>query len=461
MTTLEGDQRNPASYRDPCGYVVHLNNECYRRILPSYFPQYQTLMESGLYEALVQEKLLVPHQEIENTSESILIKPEQIEFFSFPYEWSFDQYRDAALLTLRVQRIALDFGMTLKDATPYNVTFHRGHATFIDTLSFDHYTDGQPWTAYGEFCTQFLAPIALMRYCGEDMRMLWLHFARGIPCSLASRLLPWRTRLIPLTFAHIHLLAKYERRYEMSASSSQEVKVAKSSLFRTIDHMSAGMSSWTSVSDTVWSNYYDKTNYDATGLKEKADLVRQWVQESEAKRIWDVGANDGRMSRSLAEDCQLVLCTDIDDVAVSANYAALQKEGIDNALPLVADFTMPSPGLGLDNEERRPFNDRVQELKLDLVLALAFIHHVTLSNNVPFDVSAKAFAQHAPWLILEFPGRNDSWVQHMLEGKGQARPQFETYGAEAFEKAYLKVYDITAKKQINGTERCMYLLSRR
>ena len=91
-----------------------------------------------------------------------MIKPELIEFISYPYEWCFSQYQDAALTTLEIERRALSRGMTLKDCSAYNVQFQSGRPIFIDTLSFETYREGEPWTGYRQFCEHFVAPLALM-----------------------------------------------------------------------------------------------------------------------------------------------------------------------------------------------------------------------------------------------------------------------------------------------------------
>ena len=92
-----------------------------------------------------------------------------IPFISYPYEWCFSQLREAALTTLKVQRKALEFGMSLRDSSAYNIQFKSGKPIFIDTLSFGKYREGQPWVAYRQFCQHFLAPLALMSY--KDIRL--------------------------------------------------------------------------------------------------------------------------------------------------------------------------------------------------------------------------------------------------------------------------------------------------
>ena len=74
--------------------------------------------------------------------------------------------KDAALLTLKLALKALEYGMILKDASPYNVQMHKGRMIFIDTLSFEKYNEGEPWIAYRQFCENFIAPISVNALSG-------------------------------------------------------------------------------------------------------------------------------------------------------------------------------------------------------------------------------------------------------------------------------------------------------
>ncbi len=165
----------------------------YRQVNRKYEQEYVRLMESGLYEKLVKAKLLIPHIEVDNVEAESgerfkIIQPERVPFISYPYEWSFGQLKDAALATLSIQKRALKLGMSLKDASAYNIQFVRGKATLIDTLSFELYKEGQPWVAYRQFCQHFLAPLALMALKDVRLSQLLRVYIDGVPLDLASEL---------------------------------------------------------------------------------------------------------------------------------------------------------------------------------------------------------------------------------------------------------------------------------
>ena len=93
-------------------------------------------------------------------------------------------------------------------------------------------------------------------------------------------------------------------------------------------------------------------------------------------------------------------------------------------------------------------------------MALALIHHITLSGNVPFDKSAEFFAKFSNYLIIEFPKREDSWVESLLVRKREFINHFDFYNEDEFETGYLKYFTLEKKEQITGTQRVLYLLKK-
>jgi len=150
----------PSSFRDPNGFVFYYDGKLFRQINKSYQKNYEHMIESGLYKKLIDEHLLIPHTEsnIPPPQPSIafkIIEPKIIPFISYPYEWCFSQLKDAALTTMKIQKISMEFEMTLKDASAYNIQFLNGNPIFCDTISFELYDDGQPWYPYKQFCQDF------------------------------------------------------------------------------------------------------------------------------------------------------------------------------------------------------------------------------------------------------------------------------------------------------------------
>jgi hypothetical protein len=455
--------RHSSSFRDPSGYIEVKEDGIYRHINPVYFNQYNALKNSGFYKKLFESGLLIPHEEVAASQSTIVLKAEKIPFFSYPYEWSFTQYKHAALHTLKLQKYALQNGFTLKDATAFNITYHNGAPVFVDTLSFDAYKEGEPWRAYRQFVMHFLAPLVLAKYYGSSMLKTLQQHIDGMPLQQTVKLLPFTARFNPILYSSIYLTAKYDAKYssDESAGAGKTVNVPKESQFKIIDSLYNYIKDLTLNEKTEWKDYYTTTNYDAAAFDHKKLLVKKWYNAINAKKVVDLGGNDGTFSRVLKADADEILVTDIDPNAVDQNYRQVLKNKERNLLPLVSDLLNPSPGIGFNNKERSPLQERIAGNKYDVALALALIHHISLSGNVPFSMSAQMFASLTPYLIIEFPDREDSWVSFLLKSKREFAGHFDHYNRADFEKDYAAFYTVIEKEQIPNTHRTLYLLKRK
>ncbi len=453
-----------ASFRDPSGFMFKRDGEFYRQVNQSYKADYDLLMSSGLYQHLSKAKALIPHQEAELGLSPLpekaykIIKPLQLGFISYPYEWCFNQYKDAAILTLSIARRALEYGMVLKDASAYNIQFHEGRPIFIDTLSFEAYKEGSPWVAYKQFCQHFLAPLALM--AKTDIRLLGLmrNYIDGIPLDLASALLPKSTKLHFGLATHIHIHARSQQKYADQKLSQKELsgKISKQALFNLIDSLLTVVRSLrVETIMTEWSDYYQDNNYTKSSFEAKRDLVADFVKQVNPKTVWDLGGNTGEFSRCASNLDIPTISFDIDPGAVQQNYTIVKAEKEKFMLPLIMDLTNPSPAIGWHNQERDSLKERGPA---ELIMALALIHHMAIANNVPLREVARSFAELGEYLLIEFVPKQDSQVVRLLRSRLDIFPD---YNPEGFKQAFSEYYTILDEKPVTGSERTMYLMKRK
>ncbi len=456
---MDSKTLHSSSFRDPSGYVFLENGIIKRVINPIYFKQYKALRDSGFFNILFKNELLIPHQEVSESASEIIIQPEQIPFITYPYEWSFAMYKEAALLTLKLQKFALQKGFSLKDASAFNVTFHKGKAVFVDTLSFDFYKENKPWRAYKQFITHFFGPLVLAHYHGADQLKLLSHLIDGVPVKQISSMLPFKTKLSPTLYSNIHLLAKLEDKHNEDYKGKTKAKgISKKGLINIIESLYDYIKKLNLKEDSEWGKYYDKINYTDKAFAHKSEIINLWVSKIQPNSIMDVGGNDGTFVRDIELNIKEQLVCDVDNNAVDANYYALRKNKETKMLPFVLDVLNPSPAIGLNNKERASFLERILEYAPDAVLALAVIHHISLSGNVPFGSSAKFFSSFSKYLIIEFPKREDSWVQRLLKAKGEFESYFDFYTVENFKEAYSKFFEISEIQSISNSERVMFLM---
>ncbi len=455
--------RLPGSFRDPSGFVFSRQGVVHRQIAPSYAPQYERLISSGLYEELVRGELLLPHEELDVrlafSSEAYkVLRPAQLPFISYPFEWCFSQLQDAAMTTLRIQRAALNRGMTLKDASAYNVQLFAARPVLIDTLSFDFYRAGTPWVAYRQFCQHFLAPLALMSRTDIRLGQLFRTYIDGVPLDLASRLLPFRTRFGLGLGLHVHAHAKVQQQYSNQPPSDEtrhsrglSLK-ALQSLVTHLEQTVAGLKPPTQ--QTEWADYYDaNNNYGRDGRDAKEQVVRSLLADHPPDTVWDLGANDGRFSRLAREvGASSVVAWDIDPNCVDTSYRQVIASRERGHFPLLLDLTNPSPAIGWAHRERLSLAERGP---VDVVLALGLIHHLAISNNVPLSHVAGYFRTLTRRLVIEWVPKEDSQVQKLLA----TRPDiFPDYVQTKFEADFTRQFRILQKVAVEGTCRTMYLL---
>lgn len=458
------EARIAASFRDPSGYVFFEDGVLLRSVAPSYLPHLRHLASTRLYETLIGEKLLVEHEELEPIPPSAaargaaaVLKPERVEFISYPYEWCFGQLKDAALATLRIQRLALDKGMWLKDASAYNIQFHKGHPVLIDTLSFEIYEEGAPWPAYRQFCEHFLAPLVLMSSVDIRLARLLRDYIDGIPLDLAAHLVPGMTKFNPGLAIHLHAHAKAQATHANSGKSTATAgKVSKNGMIGIIDSLKGVIEKleW-KPEGTVWGDYYSETNYSDAAFKEKRRLVGEFLDAIAPRpfSVWDLGGNTGEFSSLAGEREILALSWDIDPAAVEKNYRTRRNDPY--MLPLLQDLTNPSPGIGWAGKERESLTQRGPA---GAMMALALVHHLAIGNNVPLGEVSAYFAEIAPWAIVEFVPKADSQVQRLLATR---KDIYDGYTPEGFEAAFANQWETVRKALISGSERSLYLFRRR
>jgi len=447
-----------SSFRDPNGFVFTHQGHIYRQINKSYRENYDHLMNSGLYRVLTDTKLLVPHQEVgidlaKSRDVYKIIRPEQIGFISYPYEWCFSQLKDAAIVTLAIQKKAFDFGMTLKDSSTFNIQFSQGSPILIDTLSFEKYRPLQPWIAYRQFCQHFLAPLALMAIKDVRLSQLFRVHIDGLPLDLVSKLLPRKTWLNFSLLCHIHLHAKSQSHFAGKSVKVKDHKMSKLGFMGIIDGLENAVRKLRyQAGPTQWGDYYADTNYSDEAMNHKKTIIADFLKELKPSVTWDIGANTGIFSQIAAGAGSQTISFDVDPVAVEKNYLECLEKKEKNILPLILDLTNPSGGIGWANKERSSLAERGPA---DNVLALALIHHLAIANNLPFEKIADFFHKICRSLIIEFVPKSDSQVRRMLSTREDI---FSDYNQEAFENVFSRYFTIERSSKIKDSLRTLYLM---
>lgn len=461
---------DPGSFRDPSSRVWLADGKVFRGLDENAAaavervrtaPFFTSALDRGEIVATDLAPASTPGPAGEVHRWAAVLEHERIPVVTYPHEWSFSMLQDAATLTLRLVRAAIDDDITTKDASAYNVQFVGARPVFIDVPSFEPYRAGEAWWGYRQFCQLFLFPLMFTAY--KDLsHQRWLRGAiDGITPGEAKKVLEGRRSGHKGYFTHVWLHAKADARFTGSSadtvSSMKKAGYRKELYIATVDRLLALVESleW-ERSDSTWSDYTSRGHYQSKELLLKADMVRSIAGQRHREQVWDVGANDGMFSRIAAEHADTVLAMDADDLVVDRLYRELRDDGTTGIVPMVVNFADPTPGIGWNGTERPPLPDRSRP---ELTLALAVIHHLALTHNIPTPAILDRLADLGGEVVLEIPSETDPMVTTLMGHKRAGTHR--DYRLADIEAQAAERFDVRDRLELPGGTRVLLHLTPR
>ena len=456
---------NAGSFRDPSGQIFEIDGEIYRSVFKPGVDDFEAARDAGVYHKLMETGLLLSHEEsdmgdLAPDDTVYCLKHPRLPMVSYPWEWPFSLLKDAALIHLEAMEMLVPDGFWLRDASAFNIQYDGDRLRLIDTLSVGRRIPESPWVAYGQFCSHFLAPLALAAYGDVRMLSLWRNYMDGYPLDLVARFLPFWRRYRPGLFMHLVLHARAQNIADRKEDigKTRPVKKAKvndrgligivRSLYKTIKGIK-----WKPTSK-IWEEYGEIRTYQGEDVAKKSDYVDKVVKRLQPKVVWDLGANTGEFSLIAASHGAFVVSIDGDPACSEYLYQKVSSgKGVKRVLPLTMDLANPSPGLGWNSEERLSLSERGPA---DLILALALIHHLVFSSCVPLGLTAQWLSSLGKNLLVEFVPPGDPMVRKLLQNRGE---EHLAYNLDVFETSFGKHFDFEDKTELqNG--RILFLCKR-
>ena len=455
-------QRDGGSFRDPDGFVFRQGDRVFRAVLPAAAKRWREFAASGLATELERAELMVATAEVDPTpflaelelpAGSLVLEHERVPFISYPYEWSFDMLRDAALLELEILERCLRHGWILKDATAYNVQFLGARARFIDVLSFAPVQTGEPWAGYSQFCRLLLYPLMLEAYLHVPFQFWLRSELEGIDPAVFGRLFRGLRKLRPGVLAHVTAQAYLQQTFSGAGYSvRKEIKSAgmtTAMIARNVRSLRKLLNRMRAPATGTWTEY-SRAHYGDEALVRKESFVSEVLAGRRYDLVWDLGCNDGHFSRIALPSARTVVAMDADAGAINTLYRRQVSEQQAGILPLVLNVANPSPRQGWASAERASLADRG---KPDLTLALALAHHVAITANVPLAALVEWLADSSREVLIEFIAKDDPMVQRLLLNKEDT---YLGYDRENFERCLQGFFLITRHAELPGGTRTMY-----
>ena len=451
-----------ASFRDRSGRVFHFEDRIFRTVMPPAREDFDFVRSTGLVDELVAKSLLVAETIVAPDAlgdaaagADYVIEHPKLPFISYPYEWSFEALKSAALLQLDVHLAALDRGVTLSDATAYNIQFLGTRAVFIDSLSFRRYVDGEYWSAHRQFCDQFLNPLLLQSALGVPHNAWYRGSLQGISAEQLSDLLPWYRKLSWGVFTNVVMQARLQNQTRANDKALRRAESRKLPLIA-YKELLGGMRRMVArlqpkrTRETDWQGYADGHSYAASEEAAKREFVAGFAGSVAPAMLWDIGCNTGDYSiAALEAGAHHVVGFDFDHNAVDAAFRRASSAGLD-FLPLVVDAVNPSPAQGWAQAERQGL---MQRGTADALLALALVHHLAIGSNVPLHDVLRWLVGLAPQGLIEFVQKSDPMVQQLLRLREDI---FDDYDQQNFETCLESHAHIVKSQQVSDTGRRLY-----
>lgn len=459
-------REDDGSFRDPSGRVYLEGDRVYRSVMPVAADDFEFVRDSKVLEPLIDEGKVIGETAVEPARAAEIaegarhvIEHPRLPFISHPYEWPFPALKAAALLHLEIHLRVLEAGVTLSDATAYNIQFHEGtKPIFIDRLSFRRYREGEFWLGHRQFCEQFLNPLLLRAYLGVAHNAWFRGSLEGITAIELGGLLPLRRKLSWKVLTHVVLQGAFQK--QSTRHGRPEISRQSRLPLTSFKGMLTGLRDWIVKLEprdggkSVWSDYAGKTSYAADEARQKRKLVAEFVAATRPGMIWDLGCNTGDYAmEALGAGADMVVGFDADHGALDKAFARSTQEGA-RFLPLYLDAANPTPSQGWAEGERKGVMDRA---RADGILALALLHHLAIGRNVPLERLAGWLVDLAPQGIVEFVPKSDPMVQELLRLREDV---FDDYDEATFEAALGARAEIAASVTISESGRRLYWFKR-
>ncbi len=457
--------RDAGSFRDPSGSVLVAADRVFRTVMPFAAADYESTRRSGILEELAAGGLVLDERPVGKEvlgslgeGASYVVEHPKLPFISYPYEWCFHALKDAALLHLDVHLRCLERGVTLSDASAFNIQFRGPAPVFIDTLSFRPYREGEIWAAHRQFCDHFLNPLLLRALLGIPHNAWYRGTMDGIPLEHLANALPFRAKLSWNVLKHVvlHSLLEKASASGRATGAAGQVRLPPAAFRRIL----TGLRDWVGAlqpkdrSKTVWQDYARANSYSEEEARKKAQFVTEFAAATKPALLWDLGCNSGEYSKAaLGAGAGLCVGFDFDAGAVEAAYLRAKAEKL-NLLPLHLDATNPSPSQGWAQHERKGMRERAPA---DAILALALVHHLAVARNVPLDYVVDWLTGLGRTGIIEFVQKDDPMVRELLRLREDIFPD---YSEQNFERALRARARIRKVEQVCATGRKLYWFER-
>jgi ribosomal protein L11 methylase PrmA len=452
-------KQEESSFRDSKAKVYSSENKIFRKIDTKFNIDFKKFISSTYYKKniskIIATKILDIHEindyGLEKKDNIIWLEHEKLENIIYPYELTFDQLKDSAVLFLDLYINAIKESYDIIDASAYNIQFKNNLPIFIDLGSFSYLNKNSNILWHKQFCENYLGPLLIKSKAKINFNDFFKGNLDGVDLKVTSKILPvsswFNFNILTNIHLHSHLNSKISSSSTKKITNNVNENINKKQKILIAKSLKKLILNLDSTKTSYWSSYSKINSYTDQTHKKKVDSVKTFIQNEKIQSLMDLGCNDGLFSElSFESGVKKIIGVDNDLDSLNDAYLKFKKKP-KKFLPIYQNFTNPSPNIGWDNTERKSFTERYKK-RFDGIICLAFIHHICVGNNIPFDKFIKFVEKFSDNILLEFVTKEDLMVKNLSRNKENI---INEYNFENFKKVIKKNYKIISEENISNT----------
>lgn len=432
---------------DKIGTVFHYQNKVLRAIKKKFEQNINDLLNCGLIDELVNKKLFPKTWKTAYIIDgfSLVLEHENLKNWNYAYEWSFNMLKDAALTTIKINKISNKYGYELFDCHCSNVIFQNNNPIYTDLGSFQKTNNIKVWSAKRIFLPSYYIPLKLYSigyiklanniflgieyFSEEEFLMMKNSFLKLLGRNFISRMHKIEKGLDILFTRDEETIAKkiknkgsiyttlalfLKKHFEFLAFNNNKARIL-------IEKLKPYKS------NSLWGNYHDDVNpNESKRFNRILEIINSF---HDVETVLEFAANQGKLSSYLIKKGEIknIIATDYDENAVNKMY--LENKNTKNFLSLLINFANP---------KGRSFDKKLQNrLSADVCIALAITHHLILSQNYDIEYIFQTISKYAKkYVLIEFMPEGLYSINQLTTPEV---PKY--YNTKWFKEKFLKYYD--------------------
>ena len=446
-------KNDPASFKDDAGKVFYFKNRILRTVNNNYSDIYEYVKQKDIFNSLIEKQFLINSWEVNKNIYKELdldydhlykvLEHEKLEYWSYPYEWTFSQLKKAAIFHLDFQLILLENDISLKDASAYNIQFKNNKPIFIDLLSLQKFDESTPWQGHKQFCEEFLNPLVFSSKFNIPFNEIYKGNLNGISNESLVKLLGYKIFL-----SHTLLINVYLTEF-LSKSTSRSIKNKKRSYKQSQIYLINNLRNYIiklkyKKNKTMWSNYSSNNSYTKVSELEKENILKKYLSKKNPYSLIDIGCNDGKYS-IIAKNLNVKKI-----IALDFDMQCLEKINIENnevITPMYGDLSNMPAGNVWYSKEKKSFMER---FKFDFSISFAVIHHLAITKNIPLDQILEFILRLSNRGLIEFIPIEDEMIKQMTELRNK---NYDEYNFQNFLDILRQKCKYTEVNDLNDSKR--------